>query len=104
MKRLIATLAMVFVAFGSYAEQQSDNGATSQSPATATLQQDSTQVKSVVSSRFLPTTKRIDREISKGIYAYKGEIMLGMTVSYGNLSSDNTDYYFLFHVQVSYIL
>ena len=95
MKRLIATLAMVFVAFGSYAEQQSGNGATSQSPATATLQQDSTQVKSVVSSRFLPTTKRIDREISKGIYAYKGEIMLGMTVSYGNLSSDNTDYYLI---------
>lgn len=94
MKRLIATLAMIFVAFSSYAEQQSDNVTTSQS-STTTLQQDTTKVKSVVTNRFLPTSKRIDREISKGIYAYKGEIMLGMTVSYGNLSSDNTDYYLI---------
>ena len=92
MKRLIATLAIIFVAFSSYAEQHSDNAVTTHST-TATLKQDSTKVKSVVTNRFLPTKTRIDREIRKGIYAYKGEIMLGMTVSYGNLASDNTDYY-----------
>ena len=41
--------------------------------------------------RFLPTRKRIDREINKLKFAYKGEVMMGLTASYGTLSSDDTD-------------
>ena len=41
--------------------------------------------------RFMPTRKRIDREINKNIFAYKGELALGLTASYGTLSSDNSD-------------
>lgn len=40
---------------------------------------------------FLPTRRRIDREIDKLKFAYKGEVMMGLTASYGTLSSDDTD-------------
>lgn len=40
---------------------------------------------------FLPTQKRIDREINKISFAYKGEVIGGVTASYGTLSRDNTD-------------
>lgn len=41
---------------------------------------------------FLPTKRRMDREINKIKFAYKGEVMMGLTASYGTLSSDDTDY------------
>lgn len=41
---------------------------------------------------FLPTRRRIDREINKIKFAYKGEVMMGLTASYGTLSSDDTDF------------
>lgn len=42
--------------------------------------------------RFLPVRRRIDREIDKVKYVYKGEMMMGLTASYGTLSSDDTDF------------
>ncbi len=41
---------------------------------------------------FLPTHRRIDREIDKNKFVYKGEVMLGITASYGTLSSDDSDF------------
>ena len=41
---------------------------------------------------FLPTRRRIDREINKLKFAYKGEVMMGLTASYGTLTSDDTDF------------
>ena len=41
--------------------------------------------------RFLPTRRRMNREINKLKYAYKGEVIIGLTASYGTLSSDNAD-------------
>lgn len=49
----------------------------------------------VKKSRFLPSRSRMDRETHKHAFVYKGEIMAGVTVSYGTLSSDNTDLYLL---------
>ena len=94
MKRVIATLAMVFVALTSHAEKLGENIAT-EAPAATIQSADSLKTESVVKKRFLPTRKRFDRDINKGIYAYKGEVMLGLTVSYGNLASDDTDYYLI---------
>lgn len=45
--------------------------------------------------RFLPMRRRIDREIGSIKYAYKGEVMLGLTASYGTLKSDDTDFMLL---------
>lgn len=43
--------------------------------------------------RFLPMRRRIDREIGKVKYAYKGEVMLGLTASYGTITSEDTDFW-----------
>ncbi|WP_299222461.1 hypothetical protein [uncultured Alistipes sp.] len=46
--------------------------------------------------RFLPTSRRFDREINKGRFVYKGEKMVGLTVSYGTLSSEDADMFPVF--------
>ncbi|MDE5707198.1 MAG: hypothetical protein K2H69_03380, partial [Alistipes sp.] len=45
--------------------------------------------------RFLPMKRRIDREINKIKFVHAGEVALGLTVSYGTLSSENTDFMLL---------
>ena len=45
--------------------------------------------------RFLPMRRRIDREIGKVKYAYKGEVMLGLTASYGTITSEDTDFWII---------
>ena len=45
----------------------------------------------VTKNRFMPTRKRVDREIKKNVFAYKGELALGLTASYGTLTSEDSD-------------
>ena len=45
----------------------------------------------VVKDRFMPTGKRFDREINKNVFAYKGKWAVGLTASYGTVSSENSD-------------
>lgn len=47
-------------------------------------------------AKFLPTRQRIDRKIGQNNFVYKGEVMLGLTASYGNLRADNSDIMLLF--------
>ena len=46
--------------------------------------------------RFLPTSRRIDREINKNRFVFKGEILCGLTISYGTLSTDEADMFPIF--------
>lgn len=46
--------------------------------------------------RFLPTSRRIDREINKNRFVFKGETMFGLTVSYGTLSTEDADMFPIF--------
>lgn len=41
--------------------------------------------------RFLPTRLRMDREINKIKFAYRGEVILGLTASYGTLTTADAD-------------
>ncbi len=41
---------------------------------------------------FLPMRRRIDREINRGRFAYRGELIGGLTASYGTLSSEDTEF------------
>ena len=50
----------------------------------------------VVKKRFMPTSRRIDREINKNRFVYRGETMLGLTASYGTLSSEDADMFPVF--------
>ena len=38
-----------------------------------------------LSNRFMPTARRIDREINKNVFAYKGEVALGLTIAISSL-------------------
>ena len=49
-----------------------------------------------IKRRFLPTRHRIDREINKNRFVYKGETMCGLTVSYGTLSTEDADMFPIF--------
>ena len=46
--------------------------------------------------KFLPTRQRINREIGQHNFVYKGEFMLGLTGSYGNIKSADSDIMLLF--------
>ena len=64
--------------------------------AAASVAADSAAVSPIVTKpvkqRFLPVRRRIDREIDKVKYVYKGEMMMGLTASYGTLTSEDTDF------------
>ncbi|MDE5815767.1 MAG: hypothetical protein K2H42_05730 [Alistipes sp.] len=64
--------------------------------AAASVAADSAEVSPIVTKpvkqRFLPVRRRIDREIDKVKYVYKGEMMMGLTASYGTLTSEDTDF------------
>lgn len=47
------------------------------------------------SQRFLPTSRRIDRGIDDIRFVYKGEMALGLSVSYATLTSDDSDFMLL---------
>lgn len=42
-------------------------------------------------TRFLPMRQRVDRNVDNNKFVYKGEVMLGLTASYGKVNSDNSD-------------
>lgn len=48
-----------------------------------------------VKKKFMPVRGRIDRGIDKISFVYKGEIALGLSASYGTLSSEDTDFMLL---------
>lgn len=47
--------------------------------------------KPEVKRHFMPMNRRIDREINKVKVAYQGEVMMGLTASYGTLNTEEAD-------------
>ena len=90
MKQTILTILTLFILLGAQAETRPEADSVKPIP------EDSVRMLSRKSrntgKHFLPTRRRIDREINKLKFAYKGEVMMGLTASYGTLSSDDTDF------------
>lgn len=96
MKRFISillTLCLALPAAAQYVSEGSDRPADNSTAAPVAETPELTSATSVSGrkQRFLPTRRRIDREINKLKFAYRGEVIMGLTASYGTLSSDDTD-------------
>jgi len=84
MKRIITLLAIAFAAQTAAAQTET---------VIRTPQSDRTvQADSAINRRKHPLKRnRIDREINKNQFSFKGETMLGITASYGTISSEDSD-------------
>lgn len=90
MKRLFLLFAAVTLSFtAAFAEQEGSTAATPASVSVATKKMETTD-------RFLPTTRRVDRNIDLNKFVYKGEWMLGIAASYGTLDVSDSDLMLLF--------
>lgn len=94
MTRIILFLLSTCLAFTAAAETPSvpvpeNTPAAESAPAASGISASPAEPKK--QQRFLPTRRRMDREINKLKFAYKGEVIMGLTASYGTLSSDDTD-------------
>ncbi len=107
MKQYYILLAVLLAAFAARAEERPDSMRVSSVAEAACAE---TAVTSTVGPeteiaaddefrrthrRFLPMRRRLDREIGKVKYAYKGEVMLGLTASYGTITSEDTDFWLI---------
>lgn len=91
MKRTIFLLLLLAATFDAALAQQPAETATTAIPAdTLVIPELKRRTR-----RFLPMRRRIDREIDRNKFAYKGEVMLGLTASYGTISSDDTEFMIL---------
>lgn len=78
MKRLILFMVAAFV---SVATLQAQETVALETPAEETAPK----------TRFLPMRQRVDRNIGDNKFVYRGEFMLGLTASYGKISTENSD-------------
>lgn len=92
---ILLTAVMVMTSIGAYAAADGPESAT-ESVLLQPAEENPDTAQFVVNKRFLPTSRRIDREINKGKFVYRGETMLGLTASYGTLSSEDADMFPIF--------
>lgn len=83
MRKLFILLFLLLTAFGGAGEATASTFEEKSA--------DSLKSTKTTQSRFLPTRRRVDREINKNKFVYKGEVMLGLTASYGTITSEDTD-------------
>lgn len=84
MKKIITLLAIAFAAQIAHAQTET--------PAAALPSDLTEQADSAINRRKHSLKRnRIDREINKNQFSFKGETMLGITASYGTISSEDTD-------------
>ncbi len=101
MKRIFSILALCVLMVAPLKAQQSDSVREVESEVTSVdtlsikemIQESmSAEPEEIKKARFLPMHRRIDREIDKNKFVYKGEVMMGITASYGTITSDDSDF------------
>lgn len=91
MKRFILFMMAVAFTVASASAQQADSGtATATTDKVAATAELDTKKKDK-SQRFLPTARRIDRGVDKNKFVYRGEVMLGLSASYGTMKASDAD-------------
>lgn len=84
MKRLILLIAAAIVSVATLSAQET-TGRTENANSEANK------------TKFLPMRQRIDRHVDRNKFVYKGEVMLGLTASYGNVKAEDSDLMLLFN-------
>lgn len=84
MKRLILLVAAAIVSVATLSAQETT------SPAMGSNGE-------VKKTKFLPMRQRVDRHVDRNKFVYKGEVMLGLTASYGNVKAEDSDLMLLFN-------
>ena len=94
--KFLLTAAMTLASVGAFASDEVPDAAAVGSVVTeqAVVSADTAQFR--VKKRFMPTSRRIDREINKNKFVYRGETMLGLTASYGTITSEDADMFPIF--------
>lgn len=91
MKRLLLFMAAVTFSLTSAFAQESSVDAASQNSESKASITDKIDGKEAPKTRFLPTSRRVDRNINLNKFVYKNEFMLGIAASYGTLDVADTD-------------
>ena len=76
---ILLTIVAAFALSVAHAEQSVAEVAASEADTTVTK------------TNFLPTSRRIDRQIDRNKFVFKGEVMLGLTASHGRLNVEDSD-------------
>lgn len=84
MKRLILLVAAAIVSVATLSAQET----------TARTENANSEANK---TKFLPMRQRIDRHVDRNKFVYKGEVMLGLTASYGNVKAEDSDLMLLFN-------
>ena len=87
---LTALSTLLLVGTTTFAQTVDGTGGEVQ-PTHSAVAQPATLPENNINKRFLPTTRRIDRGINDIVFAERGEMSLGLAVSYGTISSEDTD-------------
>lgn len=92
MKRIILLTIALLAVLDTAAKDTTGTGTVAAVPAAGPTARPGSPVTPAEHKPFLPTRRRMDRDIDKIKFAYKGEVMMGLSASYGTLSGDDVDY------------
>lgn len=84
-------LAVAFVSTTAYAQKSTDSDSTQTLSTESSVLDAVVAEKSSVKSPFLPTGKRINRNVDRNKLVYRGEVMLGLAASYGTMKASDSD-------------
>lgn len=93
---ILLTAVMTMTCTGVFASGELPETTTAESVLIQSEAENADTVQFRIKKRFLPTSRRIDREINKNKFVYRGETMLGLSASYGTITSEDADMFPIF--------